>query len=199
MRVSSSSELRQKPQRTNGEVGKNLLPAVVPSQDGLILLDCSLRPIWFNAAALTILSFPEKPTRPELVLTEKIRSGLISNGSSSAHSFSEQFTSGRRKYSCRPFFVNLERPKLTDPFVALLLERNRTLQISHMAEHFKLTQRERQVVELLLNGLTTKELAGRLSISPNTVKALLHLVMAKMGVSTRCGVIGKVVELRAPM
>jgi hypothetical protein len=32
-----------------------------------------------------------------------------------------------------------------------------------------------------------------MNISPNTVKAFVHLVMVKMGVSTRSGIIGKMV------
>jgi len=31
-----------------------------------------------------------------------------------------------------------------------------------------------------------------MSISPNTVKAFLRLVMFKMGVTSRCGVVGKI-------
>jgi DNA-binding CsgD family transcriptional regulator len=44
----------------------------------------------------------------------------------------------------------------------------------------------------LLRGLTSKEIAQEMSISPNTVKAFLHSVMTKMGVSTRAGLIGRV-------
>jgi DNA-binding CsgD family transcriptional regulator len=49
-------------------------------------------------------------------------------------------------------------------------------------------------VELLFQGLTNKEVAQRMRISPHTVKALVRLVMAKMGVSTRSGILGKIVR-----
>jgi DNA-binding CsgD family transcriptional regulator len=49
----------------------------------------------------------------------------------------------------------------------------------------------------LLQGLTSKEIAARMSISPNTVKAFLRLVMVKMGVSTRSGIVGRVVGPQA--
>jgi hypothetical protein len=48
-------------------------------------------------------------------------------------------------------------------------------------------------VEFLLQGLTSKEIATRMQISPNTVKAFVRLVMVKMKVSTRSGITGKVV------
>ncbi len=46
----------------------------------------------------------------------------------------------------------------------------------------------------LVEGLTSKEIAERMQISPNTVKAFIKLVMIKMGVSTRLGVIGKIIK-----
>jgi DNA-binding CsgD family transcriptional regulator len=35
-------------------------------------------------------------------------------------------------------------------------------------------------------------MADRMKISPNTVKSFLRLVMVKMGVSTRSGILGKI-------
>ena len=49
---------------------------------------------------------------------------------------------------------------------------------------------------MLLQGLTSKEIAVRMGISPNTVKAFLRLVMVKMGVSTRSGIVGRIAGLR---
>ena len=45
----------------------------------------------------------------------------------------------------------------------------------------------------LLRRASKKEIAIRMNISPNTVKAFLRLVMVKMGVSTRSGIVGRVV------
>jgi DNA-binding CsgD family transcriptional regulator len=59
------------------------------------------------------------------------------------------------------------------------------------SERFHLTDREEEVLQFLLEGLTSKEIADRMAISPNTVKAFLRLIMIKMGVSTRSGIVGK--------
>jgi DNA-binding NarL/FixJ family response regulator len=48
-------------------------------------------------------------------------------------------------------------------------------------------------MRLLAEGFCSKEIAARMKISPNTVKAFVHLVMVKMSVSTRSGIIGKLV------
>jgi DNA-binding CsgD family transcriptional regulator len=66
-----------------------------------------------------------------------------------------------------------------------------------VSSQFGLTRREQETIQLLLQGLTSKEIAERMGISPNTVKAFLRLVMVKMGVSTRSGIVGKIVGPKA--
>jgi len=48
-----------------------------------------------------------------------------------------------------------------------------------------LTQREREVLALLADGLGNKQIAARLGISTNTVKTHLELLFEKLDVSTR--------------
>jgi len=50
---------------------------------------------------------------------------------------------------------------------------------------FGLTERERQVLQLMINGLSNNAIAERLHISPLTVKSHVSSVLAKMGVATR--------------
>ena len=68
--------------------------------------------------------------------------------------------------------------------------------IAEISDRFGLTARERETVQFLLEGFTSKEIAQRMKISPNTVKAFIRLVMVKMGVSTRSGIIGKIAGSR---
>ncbi len=49
----------------------------------------------------------------------------------------------------------------------------------------ELTPRETEIVTLLADGLSNKEIAGRLKISDHTVKFHVASVLAKLGVSTR--------------
>jgi DNA-binding NarL/FixJ family response regulator len=48
-----------------------------------------------------------------------------------------------------------------------------------------LTPREREVVELLAEGLTNAELAGRLFISPKTAAVHVSNILAKLGMASR--------------
>ena len=54
-----------------------------------------------------------------------------------------------------------------------------------------LTPRERQVAELVAEGLTNKEIAERLYLSPGTVNIHLGRIYAKLGVSRRAAVVGR--------
>jgi DNA-binding CsgD family transcriptional regulator len=78
-----------------------------------------------------------------------------------------------------------------------VLERksNEAIMIADISARFGLTTRERETVQFLLEGFTSKEIASRMNISPNTVKAFIRMVMVKTGVSTRSGIIGRIVGL----
>jgi LuxR family maltose regulon positive regulatory protein len=49
----------------------------------------------------------------------------------------------------------------------------------------RLTRREREVIELVAAGLTTREIAGRLFITESTAKVHIHHIFEKMGVRSR--------------
>lgn len=55
-----------------------------------------------------------------------------------------------------------------------------------------LTEREREVLELLAQGLTNKEIAGKLVITTNTVKRHLKAVFEKLNVHTRSAAAAKI-------
>jgi len=56
---------------------------------------------------------------------------------------------------------------------------------SPVLESVKLTQRERQVVELVGEGLSNKEIAARLHVAIHTVKSHVHNVLEKLALHTR--------------
>ncbi len=51
--------------------------------------------------------------------------------------------------------------------------------------HGSLTAREAEIVALLASGLSNDEIAGRLVVSPNTVKTHLSHAYARLGVTSR--------------
>jgi DNA-binding NarL/FixJ family response regulator len=61
-----------------------------------------------------------------------------------------------------------------------------------VAEPGTLTEREREVLDLLAQGLTNKEIAERLVITTNTVKRHLKAIFEKLNVHTRSAATAKV-------
>lgn len=49
----------------------------------------------------------------------------------------------------------------------------------------RLTKREKQVILLISDGLTNKEIAQRLRLSPSTVKSHVHNILEKLALTTR--------------
>jgi non-specific serine/threonine protein kinase len=48
-----------------------------------------------------------------------------------------------------------------------------------------MTKRERQVIELIAEGFTNKEIAQKLHLSPYTVKSHVHNILEKLALNTR--------------
>jgi DNA-binding CsgD family transcriptional regulator len=166
---------------------------------GVLLLDSAMNPIFANQAAAEILLYPRKVEahrRTNGFLASKIRGTLLSGESSRLPTLVAKFQSGKRLYRCRTFRMNAVAEEDSQSSVAVLLERGSVGSISlvQVSERFNLTTRELEVLQCLSEGgLTTKEIAARIGISPNTVKAFLRLIMLKMGVSTRSGILGKAI------
>jgi DNA-binding NarL/FixJ family response regulator len=105
------------------------------------------------------------------------------------------------EYLCRAYLLESSASFPRIPLVGVYLERStfavNTVYDCSLAYH--LTVREAEVLRGISMGLATKEIATRLNISPNTVKAFLRLVMIKMGVATRGEMFAKILESKATM
>jgi DNA-binding CsgD family transcriptional regulator len=175
----------------------------VPGQPGLLVVDSSFDVVACNDEALRIFCYPEPPERVPSVstyLVNKIRNELIDKQSPTQ--IAQYFRSVRRTYLCRSFSLALKMHQSngsgsskTSGLLIVMLQRrsNIAAKITEISERFGLTAREQETVQNLLEGLTSKEIAQRMSISPNTVKAFLRLTMVKMNVSTRSGIIGRII------
>ena len=56
---------------------------------------------------------------------------------------------------------------------------------SKMIQSVKMTNREREIVALIAEGLANKEIAFKLSLSIYTVKSHVHNILEKMALNTR--------------
>lgn len=53
------------------------------------------------------------------------------------------------------------------------------------APGFDLTEREREVLALMIEGLNNTQIAGRLTVSPSTIKSHVSNILSKLGVASR--------------
>jgi DNA-binding CsgD family transcriptional regulator len=172
------------------------------TKPGVLLLDSSLRAIYTNSEALRILHYPHllgDASAVEAFLARCVRPRLCTaEGQQAIHSNLTLFTfqSGRRIYACRAFELSGSNSEL-EFSTMLLIERDnsRSAVLSRICKQYNFTRRESVALGFLIEGLTSKEIAERMHISPNTVKVFLRLIMVKMGVNTRAAIVGKVASL----
>jgi DNA-binding CsgD family transcriptional regulator len=155
-----------------------------------------LRPVYANDTAVAILDYlveRDGSVRWEDEVQAQLRRILELTEYTLDSYPAALFTSGRRRYLCRSFRLYVREEHTRPPLVALLLERHADAHagLLELSRQFHLSPRETETVRHLTHGLTTKEIAQCMKISPNTVKQFIRLTMSKMSVSTRSGILGK--------
>lgn len=164
---------------------------------GFVVADASFKPLSVNHEAVAILTYQGRDG-PTQNLEEAFKGKIQRNLTRGMDLLTAlPFTSGRRTYFCRAFRLGESGRQSNAATFVIVLERgiSGTHALYQVAEQFRLTRREREAVSLLLQGFSNKEMSGRMAISVNTVKALLRLVMLKMGVSSRSAIVAKVLSV----
>jgi len=160
---------------------------------GLILVDRAGECMYINSTAEQVLCYPKPLTSDSEIIDtvrEQIRSRVLPLCSKCA---TGTFVSGRRTYIYRTLVLEVSANGREGPTTAVVVERTsrRNENLRRLSEQYKFTPREREVLILLTEGLTSKEIAQRMNISAHTVKGFVRLIMLKVGVTTRSGIVGK--------
>jgi DNA-binding NarL/FixJ family response regulator len=80
-------------------------------------------------------------------------------------------------------------PALTNSLFSQIVSNVSPVSKAHVLESVRLTNRERQVIALLGEGLSNKEIATRLHIAVHTVKSHVHNVLDKLALHSRLEVV----------
>ncbi len=181
------------------------------SQAGLVLLSSTLQVVYLNPEARVLLQeFALRPM-PSTDLPAAIRSfcqevmqKLPTSPESTAWEGLRHSRLTSSRYSVRYSSGDIGVPAPShdgDGQLLLLIEPAQTT--SHaLAPHsptttpIYLTPREQSVTRYLLEGLTNKEIANKLSISEHTVKDHLKRLMKKTRVTTRTAVVSRLLSDR---
>lgn len=180
--------------------------AIAPAESGaaeagLVLVNLSMKSVALDRGAEQILearSHPESKGQLAACLPKEIQEIIQGPQPLALLSRIVYFRAGGNEYSCRAYLLEPQDSFYPHPILALHLQRNSTGSdaVSAVAGKYNLTAREEEVLRGVATGLGTKDLARRLNISPNTVKAFLRLIMVKLGVTTRAELFAKILDSR---
>ena len=176
----------------------------IMAEAGLVLMDLSLKLIACDRGAAAILNYPNQPGAkqdPASFIPQEILDIIRSRKPSDLSLVKTHFRMGKSEYIWRAHLMESQNGHLTQPLVALHLEKVSSTSdaIYEVAAKYHLTDREQEALRGISMGLTSKEVAARMNISPNTVKAFLRLIMIKMGVTTRAGIVANLLQNRSPL
>ena len=170
------------------------IPHSVPT-DGVVIVDLGFALVaWDRGAGAIFHDFGGGRINGDAQFPAEFRELLGARSRADLASLILHLNIGGLEYSCRIFLVEPVNGGIHQTMLALHLKREASVSdsLNKVAEEYHLTAREREALAGVSLGLTTQGLANRMNISPNTVNAFLRLVMIKMGVTTRTGVVGKV-------
>jgi DNA-binding CsgD family transcriptional regulator len=177
-------------------------PALV--EEGILITSLALEPIAVDPGALSILSGRDAASpgsSSRVRIPKEFVSFVRGSASGGAAQKSIHVRIGGCDYNCRAYMM--KRPEngiIAEPVMVVHLQRASYPHnaIRRVASEYHLTDREQEALLGISMGLTSKELAKRMSISPNTVKTFLRTIMIKMGVTTRTGILSKLLESNGP-
>lgn|ERR1035437_1667175 len=174
----------------------SLIPEV-----GLVLMDETLRVVGCDRGAAAILKFPSHLEGAVRSIPAEILEAIQTRTRIGVPYSKMRFPTASGEYVCRSYLVESEDGARSGRLVALHLERAAMgdLAIQEISARYHLSDREEETLKGVLLGLGTKEVAYQMQISPNTVKAYIRLIMIKLGVTTRWGIIAKVFGSREAM
>ncbi|MDX2153752.1 MAG: helix-turn-helix transcriptional regulator [Bryobacteraceae bacterium] len=156
-----------------------------------VLLDLDLRPIALDAAAAYLLRLNGRA-----VLPKEIQAAFRLRRPSRSEPMTVSLRLGAASYVCHAHLLAPAGNGRDGGYIMLHFERESSVEEAarSAAAEFHLTDRECEVLQGIILGLSSKEMASHMGISPNTVKAFVRLVMIKMGVSTRAAIVAKLLE-----
>jgi DNA-binding CsgD family transcriptional regulator len=172
---------------------------------GIVLMDASYRPLAIDAGATSVLTALSRERRGEFdsgsaladMVAKELQDLMLSFQSEDIANTNVYFSVGNSTYTGRTYRLEPQNG-FGRSLIVLYLSKDVTAEdsLGLTAFEYRLTARERQTLLGMVMGLTNKELAQRMDISPSTAKAFVRMVMAKMGVTKRAAVVARVFERR---
>ena len=188
--------------------GTDRSPILATAQSAFIIYKPGAAPgdvsVFYNQEAWQILSFPGDKTKkgdpkpPDVAalcvkwkrITEKRAKEGVGAGSSD---YLDIIPSGQRKYVVRCLILGGQEG-LAQPgshYYMFILDRMSadSVNLPMIFRQWNLSPREQDLVRMLIADKSNKEIAYLLNLSLNTVKGYMKLLMRKLGVMSRAGIV----------
>jgi DNA-binding CsgD family transcriptional regulator len=171
------------------------------SAPGLLLFDLNGKLLYFNpegkeilaSFGITPIQLKKEPGPSSTALSHLLIDVISQIGQQKNLKGSKKFLSGLIKEADRPhawraFRMGSDKKEGSPPYVVVLIEKiagKRELDPALVRNRYAVSERELEVCRLICEGLSNKEIAGRLFISEYTVKDHIKHIMAKLGANSR--------------
>lgn len=163
--------------------------------------------LYYSEEALNIINFTVNPKKSlkvsssdiislclkwKKLFEEKLKKSEENDDKSAlTNDFIDILQSHKRRYAVRGMVMSCG--EAGEEQFLYLLERvcNDNINLQKALRQWKLSPREQEIVQLLIDDRCNKEIAKALNLSVNTIKGYLKLLMLKLGVNSRAGVVGR--------
>lgn len=162
-----------------------LMDLVMPEMGGAEAI-AIIRERWPHVQVIALTSFQEK----ELV-REALQAGALSYLLKNVSA--DDLAAAIRE-------AHAGRSTLAPEAIQALIQNDhqRSLQDADFSQEYDLTPREREVLALIVEGLSNPDIAERLVVSRSTAKAHVSNILSKLGVSNRAEAIGMALRYNQP-
>ncbi len=166
---------------------------------GILVLDMAFNPLASDRGAAAILDGGNDTPGP-MAIPDDVMDVIRKTCAAGHSSVSKPLTIGRNRYFYRTYLIQSDHPTLPPAMIGVYIhaENNGIDPTTKIAAKHRLTEREAQALRGIAMGLSTREMAERMNISPNTVKAFVRLIMIKLGVTTRTAILLKILGKEEP-
>ena len=187
---------RPVPVRADQNHGKrSSCPPAEGVQDGLLLMDSMFRTLAVEQGVESRLMGDRNGfgMKPALSIPLEFQEAIRNARPAELSGLRMTVSMGNVAYQCRVSLLHAHDGLLPRYFFALHLRgaAEDIDRIGRFSAAYHLTSREEQALRGIAEGLSSKELADKMGINPNTVKSFLRLVMIKLGVRRRGEVLAK--------
>ena len=167
--------------------------------EGVVLLDDNYSIVGHDQGAELILRNGAEPASSKLHIPNEVSHALRIASDAPAGSAHMRVYIGELVYHCCVHVALLDPQSRIRRVLIVHFSRDVSMDeaLVKISAEYRLTVREQQALHGIVLGLSSKEVAQQMNISPNTVKAFLRLIMGKMGVSSRSAIMAKLFEPNA--